>query len=59
MTTPRKDCRITRIDTYVVGARWCNWVFAHVFTDDGIEATFQVNHLGGYVLTELLKRRLV
>ena len=37
MTTSRKDCRITRIDTYVVGARWCNWVFAHVFTDDGIE----------------------
>jgi galactonate dehydratase len=32
----RKDCRITRIDTYVVGARWCNWVFAHVHTDDGI-----------------------
>ena len=35
-TAARKDCRITRIDTYVVGARWCNWVFAHVFTDDGI-----------------------
>ncbi len=37
MTTSRKDCRITRIDTYVVGARWCNWVIAHIFTDDGIE----------------------
>ncbi|HJS33132.1 MAG TPA: mandelate racemase/muconate lactonizing enzyme family protein [Alphaproteobacteria bacterium] len=37
MTPSHKDCRITRIDTYVVGARWCNWVFAHVFTDDGIE----------------------
>jgi galactonate dehydratase len=33
----RRDCRITRIDTYVVGARWTNWVFAHVFTDDGIQ----------------------
>ena len=33
----RRDCRVTRIDTYVVGARWVNWVFAHVFTDDGLE----------------------
>ena len=33
----RRDCRVTRIDTYIVGARWVNWVFAHVFTDDGIE----------------------
>jgi galactonate dehydratase len=33
----QRDCRITRIDTYIVGAKWCNWVFAHVFTDDGIE----------------------
>ena len=33
----RRDCRIARIDTYVVGAKWCNWVFAHVFTDDGLE----------------------
>jgi galactonate dehydratase len=32
----RKDCRITRIDTFIVGARWTNWVFAHVHTDDGI-----------------------
>ena len=32
----RKDCRVTRIDTYIVDAKWCNWVFAHVFTDDGI-----------------------
>lgn len=32
----RKDCRISRIETYIVGARWCNWVFAHVFTDDGL-----------------------
>jgi retinol dehydrogenase 14 len=28
-------------------------------TDDGIEATFQVNHLGGFLLIEMLKRRLV
>ena len=33
----RRECRITRIDTYVVGAKWTNWVFAHVFTDDGIQ----------------------
>ena len=33
----RRDCRITRIDTYLVGAKWTNWVFAHVFTDDGIQ----------------------
>jgi galactonate dehydratase len=33
----RRDCRIARIDTFVVGAKWCNWVFAHVFTDDGLE----------------------
>ena len=27
---------MTRVDTYVVGTRWCNWVFAQVLTDDGI-----------------------
>jgi galactonate dehydratase len=32
----RKDCRVTRIDTYVVDAKWRNFVFAHVHTDDGI-----------------------
>jgi galactonate dehydratase len=32
-----KDCRITGIDVHIVGARWCNWVFAHVHTDDGID----------------------
>lgn len=36
MSGARKDCRITGIDVHVVGARWCNWVFAHVHTDDGI-----------------------
>jgi Mandelate racemase / muconate lactonizing enzyme, N-terminal domain len=36
MTTSRRDCRITRVTTHLVGTRWCNWVFAQVFTDDGI-----------------------
>jgi galactonate dehydratase len=35
--TTRRECRVTRIDTYVVGAKWCNWVFAQAFTDEGIE----------------------
>ncbi|HLT00879.1 MAG TPA: hypothetical protein VK001_01825, partial [Geminicoccaceae bacterium] len=36
MTATARDCRITRIETHLVGTRWCNWVFARVFTDDGI-----------------------
>src|ERR1051325_9205184 len=28
--------RLTRVTTYVVGARWRNFVFAHVETDEGI-----------------------
>ena len=32
----RKDCRVTSVDTYVVGARWCNSVLAHAHTDDGV-----------------------
>ncbi|MEY4680990.1 MAG: galactonate dehydratase, partial [Pseudomonadota bacterium] len=32
----RKDCRVERIDVHVVDARWRNFVFAHVHTDDGI-----------------------
>jgi galactonate dehydratase len=36
MTAGRRDCRITRVETHLVGTRWCNWVFARVFTDDGI-----------------------
>lgn len=31
-----RDCRITRVETHLVGTRWCNWVFAMVHTDDGI-----------------------
>ena len=31
-----RQCRVTRVDTHLVGTRWCNWVFAQVFTDDGI-----------------------
>ena len=34
-------------------------MFAHrTVTDDGLEATFEVNHLAGFLLTELLKERL-
>ena len=31
-----RHCRVTRIETHLVGTRWCNWVFAQVHTDDGI-----------------------
>lgn len=31
-----RACRITKVTTYVVGARWRNFVFAHVTTDEGI-----------------------
>ena len=31
-----RHCRVTRVDTHLVGTRWCNWVFAQVHTDDGI-----------------------
>src|SRR5690242_10274857 len=31
-----RACRITNVTTYVVGARWRNFVFAHVTTDEGI-----------------------
>ena len=36
MTASRRDCRVTRVETHLVGTRWCNWVFVQVFTDDGI-----------------------
>ena len=49
MTASRRDCRITRVETHLVGTRWCNWVFARVFTDDGItgvgEGTCDVTRL--------------
>jgi galactonate dehydratase len=32
----KKDCRITKVTTFVVGMRWRNCVFAHIETDDGI-----------------------
>jgi len=63
MTPSRRDCRITRIDTYVVDARWCNWVFAHVFTDDGIcgigEGTCEFQPKAVEAVIQQLGRRVV
>ena len=48
--------RLERIDVLVSNA---GTVFAHrTITGDGLEATFEVNHLAGFLLTELLKPRL-
>ena len=48
--------RLERIDVLVSNA---GTVYARrTLTTDGIEATFQVNHLAGFLLTELLKPRL-
>ena len=48
--------RLERIDVLVNNA---GTVYAHrTVTDDGLEATFEVNHLAGFLLTELLKPRL-
>ena len=48
--------RLERIDVLISNA---GTVFAHrTVTDDGLEATFEVNHLAGFLLTELLKPRL-
>ena len=49
--------RLERIDVLVDNA---GTVFARrTVTDDGLEATFAVNHLAGFLLTELLKERLI
>ncbi len=48
--------RLERIDVLVNNA---GTVYANrTMTDDGLEATFAVNHLAGFLLTESLKRRL-
>ncbi len=48
--------RLERIDVLISNA---GTVFARrTITDDGLEATFEVNHLAGFLLTELLKPRL-
>jgi retinol dehydrogenase 14 len=48
--------RLERIDVLVSNA---GTVFKQrTMTDDGFEATFAVNHLAGFLLTELLKQRL-
>src|ERR1044072_3128953 len=36
-----RACRITKVTTYLVGARWRNFVFAHVETDEGISGSGQ------------------
>ena len=49
--------RLERIDVLVYNA---GTVFARrTVTDDGLEATFAVNHVAGFLLTELLKERLI
>ena len=49
--------RLERIDVLVDNA---GTVFARrTLTDDGLEATFAVNHVAGFLLTELLKERLI
>jgi galactonate dehydratase len=59
----RRDCRIAQIDTYVVGAKWCNWVFAHVTTDDGLqgvgEGTCEFQPQAVVAVIEQLARRTV
>ena len=48
--------RLERIDVLISNA---GTVFERrTLTDDGLEATFEVNHLAGFLLTELLKPRL-
>ena len=48
--------RLERIDALVSNA---GTVFKHrTVTEDGLEATFEVNHLAGFLLIELLKPRL-
>ena len=37
MTASRRTAGSRGVETYLVGTRWCNWVFAQVFTDDGIK----------------------
>ena len=32
----RRDCRVTSVQTFVVGMRWRNCVFVRIETDDGI-----------------------
>ena len=48
--------RLERLDVLLDNA---GTVFnRRTLTEDGLEATFQVNHLSGFLLTELLKQRL-
>jgi galactonate dehydratase len=59
----RRDCRVTAVQTFVVGMRWRNCVFVRVETDDGIsgvgEATLEFQPLAVEAAVRQLAQRYV